>query len=1053
MGKYDVFYKAREVVRDILKKDLLGPVEEDETIYEIPTSYYLAGKLYPQDSASSIRDEADPDDIDNMTDDYDAMVSLSNQLAPSSMGLTFVLKGARPSLYIQVEFARYERADDDTTARAASEKGAEDSRMFAAYKRRSYRYEFEWDITQGRQRYVAGDHASVYVLPRPCDEDDAMVVTVSLANAHRGARYSHVRAAEMTLFQPFVKVSLQDDASRFSSVDRRRAGTVDVEVSELDLLYNDVACFAQGHGCAAVWEEGPEFPSWVSSSFIPSCQVLQMEPHSIPDMDIFKMKRLAEGVRDQVLEELRSFIGQYASWISNLETHIDDIPADLRDQARGNIRKCRETKGRLDEAVDILGEDELCWRAFRLANHAMLAQRCRSLSNDGRECDDNQISWYPFQLAFLLQEIPSFANPGCDERSIADLLWFPTGGGKTEAYLGVAAFCIFLRRLRSPQDGGTVVIMRYTLRLLTLQQFERASALICACEVIRRREQLGGEPITVGLWVGGELSPNKLLDAQKTLDKLKASGALGEGDVDPVQVKKCPWCGQVLNAHDYHVDAIATALHVNCSNPDCDFHMGEGLPVEFVDDVIYARPATFVVSTVDKFAQVPMEERAVKLFGIETSNNPPELIVQDELHLIAGPLGTIVGIYEMGIERLCEKGGIPPKVLASTATVRNAREQLASLYARSYAQFPPQGLTMKDSFFAVEASPDDKPGRLYVGVMGTASTQTTSLIHVQSALLFATRYLEVQGYSDEVVDAYWTLVNYFSTLRELGSALTTVNDRVQSRFAFLAKSKMASVYPGVDSSKRYGHALELTSRIGNSEITQSIAYLETPFTRARPDDAFDFALATNMISVGVDVGRLGAMVVNNQPKSNSEYIQATSRVGRRNPGLVVTVYNASRSRDRSHYEQFLKFHTALYRYVESSSLTPFSDRSRDRALHTVFIMLCRYLVDGLAPNQAASKFDSSSEQVSAVVDYILDYVKKVDPDELDNVKYELECIIGIWEERCGEANLVYKDRANGDRANQLLENDVSGGLFATMESMRNVEASSNIYLYRKGARR
>ena len=569
--------------------------------------------------------------------------------------------------------------------------------------------------------------------------------------------------------------------------------------------------------------------------------------------------------------------------------------------------------------------------------------------------------------------------------------------------------------------------------------------MVASCEQIRLQEGLGGEEISIGLWVGGSLTPNNIDEAYESLLSLKSGVSLDAGKPNPVQITVCPWCGTKLSADDYEVDKASARMHIHCPNEDCAYHHGPGLPLHIVDDSVYQHTPTFIVATVDKFAQVPKRAESSRLFGIGLDTKPPELIIQDELHLISGPLGTMVGLYESAISRLCTRDGIAPKVIASTATVRNAEEQIRALYAEGHEQFPPQGIEMSDSFFAVEASPEMRPTRLYLGMMGVGTTQTSSLIRLLATLLFATGYLEAEGFSDEVVDAYWTIVGYFCTLRELGGALTATLDRVQTQFAYLADSKFAKQYPGVNPKEQHNRVLELTSRKNNSEIVDAIHALEAQYDSNDRFDAYSFVLATNMISVGVDVARLGTMVVNSQPKSNSEYIQATSRVGRRNPGLVITLLNSFRSRDRSHYEQFLRFHNALYKSVESTSVTPFSDRARDRALHTVFVMLCRYLIDGLAKNESASEFKRSLNGVDDVIDYIVSRVRKVDAMEVADVAEELEQIAHEWEERARLGNLVYWDYH--DHYKSLLKPDLDEDRFRAMNSMRNVEPSSNVYLW------
>jgi hypothetical protein len=438
-----------------------------------------------------------------------------------------------------------------------------------------------------------------------------------------------------------------------------------------------------------------------------------------------------------------------------------------------------------------------------------------------------------------------------------------------------------------------------------------------------------------------------------------------------------------------------------------------------------------------------LNDKPASLFGISNAKNPPDLIIQDELHLISGSLGTMTGIYEAVISKLCEKDGIGAKVIASTATIRNAKHQILELYGKNFVQFPPQGISAKDSYFAVESTCKDRPARAYYGVMGVGATTTTTLIRVNAALLFATRYLAALGYDDKVVDNFWTITGYFNSLRELGGASTQIIDNVQSRFSYLAKTKFLALAPKVDSSVSYDNLVELTSRMNNYEITKIIQdYLKRGYRNGQHQDVYDYVLASNMISVGVDVGRLGVMVVASQPKTNAEYIQATSRVGRDNPGLVVTIYNSTRSRDRSHYEQFLKYHSALYRYVEATSLTPFADRARDRGLHALYVPLCRYLVPNMLANDQAVNYDPNNPYIKKISDTILDYVEIVDPVEGDAVMRELQDIADEWEKLTTDT-LVYRSVTN---QKALLRRDTEDSRFRTMNSMRNVDLQAGIYL-------
>lgn len=303
-----------------------------------------------------------------------------------------------------------------------------------------------------------------------------------------------------------------------------------------------------------------------------------------------------------------------------------------------------------------------------------------------------------------------------------------------------------------------------------------------------------------------------------------------------------------------------------------------------------------------------------------------------------------------------------------------------------------------------------------------------------------------KGYDDVTIDNFWTLTGYFNSIRELGGAQTQIVDDIQSRYQYLKNKKFADLIPKFTGKDKYEYEVELTSRMTNDEISDVIqTKLKIPYKKDHTEDVYDFVLATNMISVGVDVGRLGTMVVAGQPKTNAEYIQATSRVGRDNPGLVFMVYNPSRSRDKSHYEQFLRYHSALYRYVEATSLTPFSDRARDRGLQALFVTLCRYLCPDLLNNENAANFNPDSEGVKRVEGIICKYVQEVDPLELNNVIRELKDIENKWAiEANGE--LYYK----GKNKKSLLKPDIEeDDRFRCMNSMRSVEKQSGMprYLY------
>ena len=495
------------------------------------------------------------------------------------------------------------------------------------------------------------------------------------------------------------------------------------------------------------------------------------------------------------------------------------------------------------------------------------------------------------------------ADPACSERDIVDVIWFPTGGGKTEAYLGLSAFSIFLRRLRNPDHAGTSILMRYTLRLLTTQQFQRAASLICACEIIRRREveNLGTERFCIGLWVGGEVTPNTEENAVKTLRKLQ-----NKRGVNKFIMLSCPWCGAAMGPQQmgrsirvkgYRKLARPNRVRHICEDTDCEFASGDGLPLAVIDEQIYSSPPTLLIGTVDKFAMLAFQPPARHLFGIDTPYPPPELIIQDELHLISGPLGSMVGHYETAVHALCigDKEGqrIKPKIIASTATISRAESQVKGLYGRSAFLFPPQALKAGDSFFAEER--EDQVGRVYVGVFATAlASHVTAQIRTMGALLQAPKLFNSDN--PEMVDPYWTMMGYFSSLRELGHAATLIRADIREFLNAMWDRlglRLDVSKPDSLSTRRFiNKDVELTSRVQSNDIPVILQQLFNKYDGSPNSDVIDVCFATNMIQVGLDIPRLSLMTIVGQPKTTSEYIQASSRIGRdiTRPGIVVTNY-------------------------------------------------------------------------------------------------------------------------------------------------------------------
>jgi hypothetical protein len=653
--------------------------------------------------------------------------------------------------------------------------------------------------------------------------------------------------------------------------------------------------------------------------------------------------------------------------------------------------------------------------ATKAANAAMAASgRQRLAVQKGKAPSEvDPPTWRPFQLAFLLLNLRGIVEPTHDERKTVDLLFFPTGGGKTEAYLGLAAFTLLWRRMSHPgvSGAGVSVIMRYTLRLLTFDQLGRAAALVCALELERQQNRalLGELPFEIGLWVGKAATPNRMGSKdQRDPDaaKYKVEAFMRGKGPSPIPLETCPWCGTRFNpsfSFDLKPNAnYPTDLRLLCASRSCPFTGRNALPILTVDEPIYRRLPCFLVATVDKFAQLPWVGESGKLLGRAERHDaagfygptesgqgaplpsgslpPPDLIIQDELHLISGPLGTMVGLYEAALDALCARQvmgvEVRPKIVASTATVRRAERQIQALFGRSAVEiFPPPGPERKDSFFAVTVGADQQNPRTYLGVAAQGRNLKVVFLRTTLALMAAAQraWLDHGGAdnAENPADPYMTVLSYFNSLRELGGSRRIVEDEVAGRLKDHAfRRQRVGLKDDLFADRpRVTEPRELTSRVSTNEVAETKRRLSLPF---REKEHIDVALATNMISVGLDITRLGLMVVLCQPKTASEYIQATSRVGRdaARPGLVVTLLNVYRPRDRSHYERFAAWHESFYRAVEATSVTPFSPRAIDRGLAGVTVALARLGHPGMTAPKAALNINTHRQALDFVAETI-----------------------------------------------------------------------------------
>ncbi len=1001
------------------------PIEAEESQQDLAETIAMEGtkRATTNSSASDSHPEDQP-------------LNLANEFSPAAMGISFRLAGPT-SLSVRLSYGTYQTVTRQEPHPRAGQIQADGSaypetRGVTVYQRTHHSVAMPLEIPETEvaldPKPVPGSEEKLSLRATVrLKIDGTLVISLMLVNENisRGGTSPDYRDA---FYQVGFEVRANEDRPAFLPVDRAVGFNDDRELASLDLLYRFRRSFALGHGCAADWNRSEHLSEsgatdLVCTSCLPSYELKPVVPREEAYGDKalnLEMRSLSDGLGTEdptaeIISWLNDLADDYEIWIDAIDKDSHSLNGRLLEAADRHVSECRKCLERVREGIDVLAGDPVAILAFRLANKAMLMQQFHSsvlreerrlgsefpeIPDDYKDLPDNPRKWRPFQLAFVLMNIAGASDPGHADRKIVDLIWFPTGGGKTEAYLGLAAFTICLERLRNSDHRGTLVVMRYTLRLLTAQQFQRASALILALDTLRREAtygaDLGQHEISIGLWVGQSLSPNRRADARKRLRDMRRNSWAP----NPFQVLNCPWCKVELANQDgfgYVEERVGSAdertVLLRCPDGNCRYSDGNlHMPIYVVDDDLYDRPPTLLLGTVDKFAQIAWEERTGRFFGGGEDTSSPVLIIQDELHLISGPLGTIVGLYETAIEKLCELGGTNPKVVASTATVRSASEQCKALYNRETYEFPAQGLRAGDSYFAFEDH--SAPGRLYLGVLGTAlKSHQSALVRVASSLLQSPCYSEEElaehDSLETLANPYGTLVWYFNTFRELGHAVTLCTGDIPE---YLKNIRRRWNLPQ-DKQRFIREAVELTSRRTADEIPEILKQLEVPWKmRPRDSSPVDILLATNMISVGVDVPRLGVMIMSGQPKGTSEYIQATSRVGRNYPGLVVTVYTQTKSRDRSHYESFVGYHQSLYRFVEPTSVTPFSPQARERGIRGILIALAR-LEHRLRKPSDISGLDKCAGDIANT---ILNRIESIDEEERDEALFEIEEWMDEW---------------------------------------------------------
>ena len=1012
-------------------------------------------------------DEADSDDFD-LTD--------ANTFKPSAMAVSINCRVPRSgSLRVKVRGAYYDkiivhipglrRPRDWWLRRPFELVGTVPGRVLLA---ETHRLKTISMAPTGEQPRLAPT-TQVYSRPVPREsEPDLRLVTIAVAN--QAAATGPANALFQMGFAATAQGGLLIEA--YPEVEHPDG---DDEQQSIDLLYRNKRTYAIGHGCAAGWGQASERTAlWVSAESLPAYEVVSLTPNVYVTDEAgnraavtVSMAALAEG-KQEGRDQVELVLALYEEWINQQEALIPDLLPRSQEAAERHMSLCHDALRRMRTGWQLVDVNPIAARAFQLTNHAMLYQQVRSrlpLREVVRGPDDvlrpngahpdaltkpGQGNWRPFQIAFILASLAELVEPSRASRSLVDLIFFPTGGGKTEAYLGASAMSLLARRLRDPSDHGTDTLMRYTLRLLTAQQFLRAASLICVLEDIRSQhpDELGEAPFGIGIWLGGTSTPNRWKQAVSALNKLRR---------DPQAqnlflLLRCPWCGTQMGTKPRSgggqdvigYEQTGKKVVLCCVDPNCRFGGRRRLPVHVVDEDIYEARPSIVIGTVDKFAMMAWQPLARRLFGLGNDGqrevSPPSLIIQDELHLISGPLGSMVGLYEPVIDDLSTdyrpEVPIKPKIIASTATIRRYNDQIRGLFGRDeVALFPPHGLEEGHSFFAEPATLPDgspEPGRRYLGIMSASlgSMQTVQVRVAAATLQGATEVDEPDR------DGYWTNVNFLNSLRELGNTVSLLESDVPDYLTGLRRRD--GIVP-----RWPRHTMELTSRRRSDEIPKAIEKLEVRYGQ---HSCVDICLASSIIEVGVDIDRLGLMTIVGQPKTTAQYIQVSGRVGRRadvSPGLVIVIYGAAKPRDRSHYERFRTYHQSLYAQVEPTSVTPFAMPVLRRGLHAAAVSHIRQIAPGTTPHPFPQG------EYDAAIALLRERATLVDSDEVPM----LERLSRIraqqwdrWERTEWEANVIGGDPKQGlmRYAGTLPDLDSKATIWDVPTSMRNVDAECEI---------
>jgi hypothetical protein len=577
---------------------------------------------------------------------------------PSSIGLSLLVTETTDRVKVIVQWGDY-RAESPSAGEHAVEKPAPDAapRSLLHWHRSPRHVEMDVDLpaqtalakeekipgSEGLRLAVSVRSVQTLGIAKDMVPAGSRSVSVFLVNRRDPLDADEVRDSRF-IFQASLEVQSPEPLVarpdiRGVAAEQGYASSIDPDQRVADLQYRDVCEYAVGHGIATqadVDEQG--HCRRVRTCWIPAAEVELIAPAAIPDVEL-RMETLAQLADATAAKKALGFFAtRYREWIEKHAGIFPSLSPRRREVAEALLHRARMASKRIDAGIEALA-DEKVLVAFLMANRVM-ARAARRRFGPMRGKDEASVetpTWRPFQLAFILMSLPGIVDPNHHDRGVVDLLFFPTGGGKTEAYLGLAAFILVHRRLKNPgyASVGLSVLMRYTLRLLTLDQLSRAATLICALELERLKDPdtLGPWPFEIGLWVGRAATPNRMGgpgDADPNCAYRKTIAFQNDDRKPaPIPLENCPWCGEKFKPPSFQLVPSAKApidLRVVCMNRRCDFTRNTSLPILAVDEPIYRRLPCFLIATVDKFAAMPWTGHVGGFFGRASRYDPQWLL-------------------------------------------------------------------------------------------------------------------------------------------------------------------------------------------------------------------------------------------------------------------------------------------------------------------------------------------------------------------------------------------------------------------------------------------